>query len=145
MSWPKDVITSGGELMPPADPVVIDQVLKQLGVRLPQDYLDFLHFADGGVLPGGTMIVYSAGPGIHPSETLLAANRDRPRDFPMLLVSRDAYEEYGFLKSELKQLEQGSRLCPVYRYRHENEEVEQVAPSFREFVEWAMQSYKPKS
>jgi len=138
MTWPEDMITERSQLMPPADPSTIARAAERLGVRFPQDYLDFLHFADGGVLPGGTMIVYSAGTGIHASETLRAANEGRPSDFPVVLVARDGYEEYGFLKSELAQLEEKDRSCPVYRFWHETERIELIAPSFTDFVHWAI-------
>jgi len=134
MSWSYESISDRSGLMPPADSATIDNALSRLGTRLPQDYLDFLQFADGGILPGGTVIVYSAGTGAHPQETLLAANQNRPADFPLLLVARDAYEEFGFLKSDLARLADTGGICPLYRYWHETESLEKVADSFADFV-----------
>jgi hypothetical protein len=138
MTWPETVISDRSGLKPPADPRDIQRVAERMGVRFPRDYIDFLRFADGGVLPGGTMIVYSVGSGVHPSETLLAANQSRLENFPLVLIARDAYEEYGFLKSELAELSVKDRKCGVYRYWHETEHIELIALSFSEFVEWAI-------
>lgn len=138
MSWPTETIKDRTGLMPPADPTQLDTVARRLGVQFPQDYLEFLAFADGGILPGGRLIIYSAGTGIHPSETLLAANEKRPPDFPLVLIARDAYEEFGFLKSDLAALGETDRVCPVYVFMHETETLERVAECFADFVRQSM-------
>ena len=135
MDWSYQTISDRSGLMPPADTATIENLVHRLGVSFPHDYLDFLRFADGGVLPGGTVIIYSAGPGIHPQETLLAANENRSSEFPLVVVARDAYEEYGFLKADLAQLPHTTATCPVYRYRHETESLEKVADSFADFIQ----------
>jgi hypothetical protein len=136
MTWPDDIIKDRTRLMPPADPAIIETVAAKLGVRFPADFVDFLRFSDGGVLPGGAVLVYSAGTGPHPAETILAANGGRPPEFPLLLIARDAYEEYGFLKSELAQ--KNDQPCAVYKFYHETEEIERAAPSFADFVRAAI-------
>jgi len=135
VTWHGEIIQDRTGLLPPADPATIESVAARLGVHFPADFVDFLRFADGGILPGGTILVYSAGTGIAPAETILAANECRPPEFPLLLIARDAYEEYGFLKSELASLATNeNQKCAVYRFYHETEEIEKVADSFADFI-----------
>jgi hypothetical protein len=130
MQW-DDVVPDRSGLLPGADAVIVQSVEAELGMRLPQEFVDFLLWADGGQIAQRRFIVYSAGAGIHPSETLLAANRGRDAGFPLILVGREAEEEFGFKKSDLP-----SRSAPVYFYRHDEDGLDKVAGSFREFVEW---------
>lgn len=131
MTWPEQVLRERGELLPPADRDLIENVARSLGVHFPQDYVEFLLWADGGILPGKRFLLYSLGPGLHPEETLLAANRDRPADVPLLLIGRDAFEEFGFLKGELVAPKPTS---PLYFWQHETETTIQLADSFAAFI-----------
>lgn len=133
MSW-NDLIPDRSGLLPGADAAVIKTVEAELGTTLPQEFVDFLLWADGGLIAHERFIIYSAGAGIHPAETLLAANRDRGEDFPLILVAREAEEEFGFRKSDLP-----AQSAPVYVYLHEWDEIEKIAGSFREFVAWMFQ------
>lgn len=131
MTWPEQLLRDRGELLSPADPGVIEEVARSLGIHFPQEYVEFLLWADGGILPGKRFLLYSVGPGLHPAETILAANRDRPADFPLLLIGRDAFEEFGFLKAELVAPKPTS---PLYLWLHETEATKQLASSFSAFI-----------
>ena len=130
MSW-NDLVPDRSSLLPGADPAAIEAVEAELGTELPQEFVEFLLWADGGQIAQKRFIVYSAGAGIHPAETLLAANRGRDTAFPLILVGREAEEEFGFRKSDLS-----AQTAPVYFFRHDEEDLDKVAGSFREFVKW---------
>lgn len=130
MSW-DDYVPDRSGLLPGADAAAIQAVEVTLGTKLPQEFVDFLRWADGGQIARKRFIVYSAGAGIHPAETLLSANRGCDTAFPLLVVGREAEEEFGFKKSDLP-----APTSPVYFYRHDEGDLDKIAGSFREFVEW---------
>jgi hypothetical protein len=112
-----------------ADNGSIDAVHRSLGLVLPKEFTDYLSQKDGGQMPGGGFIVYSAGKGIHPDETLLAANKGRAANFPLALIGRDAGNEFGYLKGDLP-----ANSAPIYFYDHESGQQVRVADSFADFV-----------
>jgi hypothetical protein len=132
MAWLDDIIKDRAGLMDGANPRDITDVQDQLGVVLPSDFVQFLTWADGGFLPGKKFIVYSVGSGIHPSETLTAANKNRPLNFPLVAIGCDAEDDFGFKKSDLP-----AASCPVYFYNHEEDRLDRVADSFSEFLRLA--------
>jgi len=140
MSWPADVIRDRSRLLPPAAGTAVENTAHRLGVVFPQDYMEFLLWADGGILPSGNVLLYSVGPGLHPAETLLAANENRPPNFPLLLIGRTAFEEFGFLRNDLQVHKQ---TCPVYLYFHETDTYQKIAESFRDFVQKVVQGQRP--
>ena len=114
-------------LQPPCDLNALDAVEMDLKYTFPDEYHDFLLAADGGILTDA-VILFSAGQGIDPSETLLAANLDRP-GLPVVLVGRFADEEFGFLRSEMSAPTRG-----VYVYKHETDGLRKIADSFEGFL-----------
>jgi len=109
----------------------VQAVEECLGVALPQEFASFLLWADGGQIAQRRFIIYSVGTGIHPSETLVSANRGREADFPLLLAGRESEEEFGFKKEDLP-----CASAPVYFYVHDEDRLDKIAQSFRAFVQW---------
>jgi len=103
--------------------------------KLPEDYLKYIKTKGGGLLPSKWVYVFYHKPSdkgdFHPDETITAANKD-PQS-PIFFVARDAYEHYGFLKSDL---EKGKKKAPVYKYYHETGDIEKKADSFEDFLKW---------
>ena len=130
MTWPAEVVADCTGLLPGASQATITAVETQLGVRFPEEFVEFLLWADGGQIAKKRFIIYSAGNGIHPSETLLQANAHTPPDFPLLVVGRESEEEFGFKKTDLP-----APSCPIYFYAHEECCLDRTADSFRNFVE----------
>lgn len=114
-------------LQPPCSSSVVDAIEADLKYSFPQEYREFLETADGGLLTDA-VILFSAGRGIDPSETLRAANQDR-LGLPVVLVGRFADEEFGFLRSETSNPGRS-----VYVYEHETGEVRKLADSFEALV-----------
>jgi hypothetical protein len=134
MSWLDELLQERSGLLPPAHPEALRTLACTLGVTFPQEYVDFLLHADGGLWVRNTILFYSVGPGLHPAETLLAANQNRGPGFPLFLIGRFADEEFGFLRKDLTHKEAPPASCPVYLYHHETETMEELAPSLAEFV-----------
>ena len=130
---PNQYMPSRGGLLGPASERDIHNAEDTLNLRLPKQFQEFLLWADGGILPGERVIIYSAGIGIHPEETLIAANKNRQCEEPLLFFAREAEEEFVF-KIEDIELEN----CPVYVYQHEEGTLKIIADSFVSFVKWAI-------
>lgn len=118
-------------LQPPCSSSAVDAIEADLKYRFPREYREFLETADGGLLTD-TVILFSAGKGIDPSETLRTANHDRP-GLPLVLVGRFADEEFGFSRNDASDPARS-----VYVYEHETGEVRKVADSFEGLVRSAM-------
>jgi SMI1-KNR4 cell-wall len=111
----------------PCSPTLLRSIEEELKFRLPEEYKQFLLFADGGT-PTEHVILFSCGHGIHPAETLRAANKDREK-LPVYFIGRFAEEEFGFLRKDTGKLQR-----PVYLYEHETCESRKLADSFEEFL-----------
>ena len=142
MAWPDELIHDRGQLLPGAQSGQLERVETHFGVKFPRDYVEFLMWADGGVLPGGRILLYSVGTGLHPAETIFAANEGRSAHLPLLLIGRDAFEELGFLSADVSGIEERPATCPVYLYLHETEAIQPIAGSFMCFVEAAITKHK---
>lgn len=140
MSWLDTIASKCPDLLQGASLDRIREVEGVLKVQFPKDVVEFLHWRDGGQIADRRYILYSAGLGIHPTETLLAANDNRQLDTPFLFIGRDAGEEFGFKKSELVM-----ESPPIYFYLHEEEKLDKVADSFREFIESLLAKNSPYS
>ncbi len=125
-------LPSSKVLLPPAKTAEISNVEKILGSQLPIELRDFLLQSDGGLMPNGRIIIYSAGQGIHPDETLLAANKGRATEEPLLFFAREAEEEFAFKCSDISRDK-----TPVYVYEHEEQKLKRIADSFSAFLVWA--------
>jgi len=129
------LVSNYHKLLPPKSPEEVEKVISELGVSLPEDYLRFLRYSSGGLLPGDTFLVAPLGNELGEEESLLKANKIRPPDFPLIIIGRDAFEDYGFLKRELAELEKNKKFIPaLYRYLHETGEYERAADSFEDFI-----------
>lgn len=130
MSSYAQVVEAGSGLLPGAPAGLLDEVQSKLGVTFPEDFREFLLWRDGGQIADGHFIVFSAGGGLHPMETLLANNSNAPADFPLFAVGRDASNYFGFRKQDMT-----AYPCPVCFFLHEEDEQDKVAESFRDAVE----------
>lgn len=130
MLWPEKYICDRTGLLPGASFEEIQNVQTQLGLEFPKEFIQFLLWADGGSIAGDKFVIYSSGKGIHPSETLVAANKCRESAFPLLLIGRDSQDELGFRKQDLL-----SDSCSIYFYLHEEESLDKVSDSFENFIE----------
>ena len=65
----------------------------------------------------------------HPDETILKANLQRSHDYPILIIGRDASDDFGFERGAVDSL-----ACPVFFNSHETWQLVPVAGSFREFL-----------
>lgn len=131
MTW-LDELTSldRADLLPAATPEAVARVELALGTSLPNDFREFLtEFADGGFLHERRFLIYSAGLGLHPDETLVANNLSHEADYPLILAGRDASEEFGFQKTDLP-----CDSCPVYFASHETGDLTMAAESFSLFA-----------
>ncbi len=133
MKQPSAYIPDRGQLCAPVDESRIAEVEAQLRTGLPRQFRVFLRWADGGMLPGERFIIYSAGAGVHPDETLLSANTGRNTPEPLIFFAREAEEEFVFRCREV-----ANEPCPVYVYEHEENRISKIAPSFSDFVGWAL-------
>jgi hypothetical protein len=123
----RDIELDGSGLCPGATAEAVAQVERDLGVELPGVYKEFLAFADGGVI--GNFIFYSVGDGIHPAERLVPAHRRGGPDCPIVVIGRDASDDFGFVWTEL------SAASPaIYFLSHETWETVKAAPSLFEFL-----------
>ena len=59
----------------------------------------------------------------------VAANTNNGADYPVLAVGRDAFDDFGFLKSEL-----ASPSPALYLVSRETWDVTRLAPSLEEFL-----------
>ena len=107
------------------------EIENKLGIKLPQSFLCFLAWRDGGFLTDKRFIIYSAGKGVHPEETLLASNQNRPLTYPLFNIARDATYEFGFKKDELN-----TENPTVYAYIRDYDELDKIAETFEEFLSW---------
>lgn len=130
---PNQYMHSREGLLGPASEQDVHNVEDILNLRLPKQFREFLLWADGGLLPGERVIIYSAGIGIHPDETLIAANKNRQCDEPLLFFARESGEEFVF---KVEDIELGKD--PVYLYQHEEGTTKSIADSFISFVKWAI-------
>ena len=128
MNWIEALIPDRRNFLPGATSETISEVEKKLGVILPPSHKEFLRWIDGGQMTPA-YIIYSAGKGIHPEETLLSANESRQTEIPLVFIAREAEEEFAFRVDELDQPDPA-----VYIYRHEYEIIEKVSESFEDFV-----------
>jgi hypothetical protein len=124
-------VLSRKKLLPPATEKSLNLIEKKLGITLPSELKDFLKWADGGILSGGKFIIYSAGKGVHPEETLLAANKRRNTSEPLLFFARESEEEFVFKHRDLNK-----KNCPVYVY--ENKKLSKISKSFESFILWTL-------
>ena len=120
-------LQSRSRLHPPCPSSVIDAVEADLKYTFPHEYRGFLQSADGGML-SDAVILFSAGRGIDPSETLRAANQSR-LGLPLVLVGRFADEEFGFLRSDTSDPARS-----VYVHEHETGGLRKLADSFEGFL-----------
>lgn len=130
---PIQYMHSREKLLGPASSQDIQNTENKLHFRLPKQLREFLLWADGGVLPGERVIIYSAGTGIHPEETLIEANKNRGGEIPLLFFAREAEEEFVFRIEDIEQ-----ENIPVYVYQHEEGTLKYIADSFVSFVKWAI-------
>jgi hypothetical protein len=128
MTWQELFIKHHENLLDPATEETIRNVESFTG-PLPTELVRLLMLADGGSTNNNYFIIYSAGEGIHSSESILNANHDRPTDFPLLMLGRDASEEFGIKKKDVL-----NKLCPVYFWDHESESTVCVANSIENFA-----------
>ena len=128
-NWNETIGTANHNLLPGATPSSVASAEAQLGTALPSEYKEFLKFADGGYLNNRTIILFSAGKGVHPSETLAAANHSLPADHPLLIIGRTAYEDFGFRRSDL-----ALPSPAVFLYRHEGRRLTKLAESLQTFL-----------
>ncbi len=117
-----------------ADQDAIQSTQDIIGLSIPKSLQSFLRWRDGGTFAQKCFIIFSAGEGIHPDETLIAANSDRESDFPILSIARDATYDFGFQKSDLSKADP-----PIYSFAWEMEKPEQVADSLSDWIIWTEQ------
>lgn len=119
------------QLMPPCTKNQLTAIEAELKYSFPSEYRELLLTADGGMLTD-TMVLYSAGTGIHPAETLTAANSGRD-GLPLVFIGRFAEEEFGFARSDDKNPQRA-----VHVYMHETDETRRLSDSFQSLVERAI-------
>jgi len=126
------VASSSCELQKAASAKDLKHLSEDIGVMLPESLVGFLRWRDGGMFANDRFIIYSAGKGVHPEETLVAANTGLPQKHPLLNIARDASYDFGFLKRDLRK-----KNPPVYVYLHDVDEVEKVAENLCDWLSWA--------
>jgi hypothetical protein len=123
-----------------ASRAVIDHCEQQLGVKLPKALVELLQWRDGGLFANKRFVLFSAGKGLHPDETLLAANAGIDPDCPLLNIGRDATYSFGFRKNNLH-----TPNPPVCVYIHAEGTAEEIAPNLASWLVWAMQQSQGRS
>ena len=98
VSWIDTLTFDRPRLRPPAALEAVHEVEQQLGCRFPQDFVEFLTVHDGGDVCAKKYAIYSVGENRYPQNTLLAANRDLPPEYPLVNVGFGPNEQFGSLK-----------------------------------------------
>jgi len=129
VSWIDALTFDRPRLRPPAALEAIHEVEQQLGCRFPKDFVEFLTVHDGGDVCAKKYAIYSVGENRYPQNTLLAANRHLPPEYPLVNAGFGPNEQFGFRKVDLP-----AASCAVYRIFHETWELKHLAPSFRELL-----------
>ena len=132
MNWIQNLIPNKNGFLEGAAPETIMEVEEKLKITFPERHKEFLMWIDGGKL-SPEYIIYSAGNGIHPSETLLSANWNRDAGVPFFFIAREAGEEFVFRFEDMNQADP-----PVYIYLHESETIQKVSDSFVQFIKQVM-------
>lgn len=127
MNW-TDVLADWPDLAPPASDTAVRAAERRLGVTFPAEYRAFLLAADGGPLFTETMM-YAVGAGEAGPASLVAANRGRPADFPLLAIGHDGPDAFGFRKVDLVGTAAG-----VYYALGTTWELDYAAPSLEAFL-----------
>ena len=128
MNWIQSLIANRSNLLPGASTEEITEIERKFNISLPVAFKEFLQAVDGGMLTKN-IIVYSAGKGIHPMETLWSANENRDVEFPIFFIAREAEEEFAFKREDMSLPDP-----PVYIYLHEYGEIKKVSKSFKDFI-----------
>lgn len=134
MNW-RDLVedpTADWTREPPASEEAIQRLAKGAGVPLPEEYLDFLRFSDGGE---GELGIYPWWFRLYPAEEVLDANRDYSYgldDLPGYFVfgNNGGLELYVFNTNE----EAPGRVYMVDNISMTQEDVQLCAPDFLAFV-----------
>ena len=112
----------------------ISESERRLGLKLPKALAELLQWRDGGLFANKRFVLFSAGEGLHPDETLIAANVGIDPDCPLLNIGRDATYSFGVRKNELRKPDP-----PVYVYIHEEGTSEEISPNLAAWLVWAKQ------
>ena len=128
MNWIQTLIADRSNLLPGASIEEIAEIERKFNISLPAAFKEFLQAVDGGMLTKN-IIVYSAGKGIHPFETLWSSNENRDVEFPIFFIAREAEEEFAFKREDMSLPDP-----PVYIYLHEYGEIKQVSKTFKDFI-----------
>lgn len=131
MDW-ADVLAIWPDLAAPASDAAVRAAERRLGLTFPADYRDFLAHADGGPLFGPETILYGVGVGETRPGSLVAANRAKPGDFPLLAIGHDGPDPFGFRKMDLTA---GARSAGVYVAAGSTWELNYAAPSLATFLQ----------
>ncbi len=129
MNW-ADVLADWPDLAPPAVDTAVRAAERRLGVTFPAEYRDFLAHADGGPLFVETILYRVGGPETEPA-SLVAANRARPGDFPLLAIGHDGPDAFGFRKVDL---DDRTAVAGVYFASGLTWELDYAAPSLAAFL-----------
>ena len=112
---------------PPVTESDLKQVQSAIKTIFPNEYLDFLKVADGGLWNNERVIMYSCGNAMPQDDRLLAANLNRP-DAKLLFIGRFSEDEFGYL---LEGISPDTKI--IYVFDHETDEIHQIASDMTDF------------
>ena len=110
----------------------ITEVSNVLAVKIPTSLQQLLRWRDGGMFAKKRFIIFSAGKGLHPDETLIAANTDRDFKKTFLTIGRDSAFDFGFKASDLQEPNPS-----IFSHFCETGELVKVADSLTDWIKWA--------
>jgi hypothetical protein len=129
MNWIDDLQLDSSHFRQPADEASIAAAERKLGINFPEEFREFLRFADGGSYKG--FVIYSLGEGVHSAHQLVPLNElVQGETFPLIAIGLDPFDEdYGFRKSDSSR-----EPCPIYAYRNEEMTTHFLGASFGDFM-----------
>jgi len=110
----------------------VERSKRRPAAALPEAYAKYLAENGAGQIADRRFMLFAQDPekAIHPAETLQAANSGRAANFPLLLFGRDAMDDFGFRKEDLRK-----KNPPVWVYDHEEEKPLYMADSWQHLLE----------
>lgn len=116
---------------------LLAQVQETLGIKFPNELIEFLKFSDGCVVKGHA-IFFSCGSGVDESERIL--NFNNPESVKIFLrIGRFSENEFGYRGTDIQKSDPA-----IYILNHETDEVSLLTSNLTELLEQCSQDQSHK-